>query len=88
MVATKLMQQVAEGKKSEEKQGLLEPLTAREKEVLLLLAQGMTNKEIASDLFITERTVKFHVSSILRKMDKGNRTEAVRTAVELGFVEI
>ena len=82
------MQQVAGAEQIDKTTGLIEPLTAREQEVLQLLAQGMTNKEIASELVITERTVKFHVSSILRKMDKGNRTEAVRTAVELGLIKI
>jgi len=88
VVATKLMQQVVEAGKSDRDPGLVEPLTPREEEVLQLLAQGKTNKEIASELVITERTVKFHVSSILRKMDRGNRTEAVRLAVELGLVKI
>ena len=88
IVAKKLMQQVAGAEQIDKTTGLIEPLTAREQEVLQLLAQGMTNKEIASELVITERTVKFHVSSILRKMDKGNRTEAVRTAVELGLIKI
>jgi NarL family two-component system response regulator LiaR len=88
IVAKKLMQQVAGAERIDKTTGLIEPLTAREQEVLQLLAQGMTNKEIASELVITERTVKFHVSSILRKMDKGNRTEAARTAVELGLVKI
>jgi DNA-binding NarL/FixJ family response regulator len=88
VVATKLMQQVAEAGKSDRDPGLPEPLTPREEEVLQLLAQGKTNKEIGSELVITERTVKFHVSSILRKMDRGNRTEAVRLAVELGLVKI
>lgn len=88
VVATKLMRQVAHNEQPENQHALLEPLTSREKEVLHLLAQGMTNKEIASELFITERTVKFHVSSILRKLDRGNRTEAVRTALELGLVEL
>lgn len=88
VVATKLMQQVADADRPDRVPGLLEPLTRREEEVLELLAQGKTNKEIASELVITERTVKFHVSSILRKMDRGNRTEAVRLAVELGLVKI
>lgn len=88
VVATKLMRQVASAEAAEDEQNLLEPLTPRETEVLQLLAQGKTNKEIASELVITERTVKFHVSSILRKFDRGNRTEAVRTALELGLIEI
>ena len=63
-------------------------LTARELEVLELLAKGMTNKEIAAKLVITVRTVKFHVSSIMRKLDAGNRTEAVLTAAERGIIEM
>jgi DNA-binding NarL/FixJ family response regulator len=88
VIARKLMQQVTDSRKSDQKKALFEPLTPREEEVLQLLALGKTNKEIASQLVITERTVKFHVSSILRKLDKGNRTEAVRAAVELGLVQI
>ena len=63
-------------------------LTARELEVLELLAKGMTNKEIAAKLVITVPTVKFHVSSIMRKLDAGNRTEAVLTAAERGIIEM
>lgn len=88
VVATKLMRQVANKEQPDDEHIPLEPLTPREREVLQLLAQGMTNKEIASELVITERTVKFHVSSILRKFDRGNRTEAVRTALELGLIEL
>jgi NarL family two-component system response regulator LiaR len=88
VVATKLMRQVADKERAEDQLGVPEALTPREKEVLQLLAQGMTNKEIASVLVITERTVKFHVSSILQKFDRGNRTEAVRTALELGLIEL
>lgn len=57
-----------------------EPLTPREQEVLSLIAQGLPNKEIAARLVITERTVKFHVSAIMSKLDATNRTEAVALA--------
>jgi DNA-binding NarL/FixJ family response regulator len=63
-------------------------LTPREMEVLHLLARGKNNKEIAASLLITERTVKFHVSSILKKLNAGNRTEAVTYAVGQGLVEL
>jgi two-component system, NarL family, response regulator LiaR len=63
-------------------------LTGRETEVLRLLARGKHNKEIAADLQITERTVKFHVSSILKKLHAGNRTEAVMQAVGQGLVDL
>lgn len=62
-------------------------LTRREREVLSLLGQGKTNKEIAESLVISERTVKYHVSSILAKLGAGNRTEAVSYAARLGFIE-
>lgn len=64
-----------------------EALTAREQEVLALLAVGLPNKEIGDRLTITERTVKFHVSSILGKLGASNRTEAVSIAVQQGLIE-
>lgn len=54
----------------------LEQLSAREKEVLQLIATGYSNKEIAAELYITERTVKNHVNSILRSLDLRDRTQA------------
>jgi DNA-binding NarL/FixJ family response regulator len=65
-----------------------ESLTERELEVLHLLAKGRQNKEIANELWISERTVKFHVSAILAKLQVGNRTEAVGKAAQLGLVEL
>ena len=62
-------------------------LTPRELEVLRLMARGLQNKEIANELVISERTVKFHVSSILQKLDAGNRTEAVTIAIQQGMVD-
>lgn len=63
-------------------------LTEREREVLGLLAQGLQNKEIAARLIISERTVKFHVSSVLTKLGASNRTEAVAFAVQRGLIEL
>jgi len=84
VVASKLMRHVS----SQAQQPVRSRLTARELEALDLLANGMTNKEIAAELVITVRTVKFHVSSILRKLEAGNRTEAVRIAAERGIIDL
>lgn len=63
-----------------------EPLTAREREVLQLLAQGIPNKQIAQRLGISEHTVKFHVSAIMTKLGAASRTEAVTTAARRGLL--
>jgi len=65
-----------------------ESLTEREIEVLALLAQGMPNKEIAIRLTISERTAKFHVSSIMGKLGATNRTEAVSLAAQKGLITL
>ena len=65
-----------------------EALTERELEVLALLAQGMPNKEIAIRLIISERTAKFHVSSIMGKLGATNRTEAVSLAAQRGLITL
>jgi DNA-binding NarL/FixJ family response regulator len=64
-----------------------EALSARELEVLELIALGLPNKEIGGRLAISERTVKFHVSSILAKLGASNRTEAVAVAVQQQLIE-
>ena len=56
--------------------------------MLRQLAKGRQNKEIATELWISERTVKFHVSAILAKLGVGNRTEAVSKAAQLGLIEL
>lgn len=63
-------------------------LTSRERDVLSLLAKGLANKQIAAELGTTERTIKFHVSSILAKLDVSNRTEAVTVAVSRGLISL
>jgi DNA-binding NarL/FixJ family response regulator len=65
-----------------------EPLTARESEILALLANGSGNKEIAGRLHISEHTVKFHVSSILAKLGAATRTEAVSRGYRVGLIVI
>ncbi|NLH97295.1 MAG: response regulator transcription factor [Clostridiaceae bacterium] len=57
-------------------------LTAREREVLKLIAEGMINKEIATKLYISEKTVKNHVSSIFRKLNVSDRTQAAIYAIK------
>lgn len=64
----------------------LASLTPRELEVLQLLAEGLTNKEISYRLGISEHTVKFHVNAILGKLDAQSRTEAVTQAMRLGLI--
>jgi two-component system, NarL family, sensor kinase len=64
------------------------PLTNRERETLALVKKGYTNKEIAEQLFISERTVKFHISSILSKLLARTRTEAVETAIQRGLLGV
>ena len=59
------------------------PLTQREKDVLLLVKKGYTNKEIAQELYVTEFTVKSHVSSIFKKLQVPNRTRAILTAMQM-----
>jgi DNA-binding NarL/FixJ family response regulator len=65
-----------------------EALTARETEVLELLARGRANKQIASSLYVSEKTVKAHVSSILMKLGVKSRTQAALHAVRTGVVNI
>jgi DNA-binding NarL/FixJ family response regulator len=65
----------------------IEPLTDRERDVLRLLGQGMSNKEIGSALFITERTARTYVSNILGKLGLASRTQAALWAVEHKLAE-
>jgi NarL family two-component system response regulator LiaR len=62
-------------------------LTAREMEVLMLVAQGLSNADIAEKLFITERTVKAHVSNLLGKLHLSDRTQAAIYAWREGLME-
>ena len=63
-------------------------LTARELEVLALLAEGIPNKAIARRLGISDHTVKFHVGSVLAKLDAASRTEAVRIGARRGLIAL
>lgn len=67
---------------------LPEPLTAREKEVLHKMAEGLANKQIALELGISEHTVKFHLSALYAKFGVASRTEAVKRGIELGLISL
>lgn len=67
-------------------EGMIEPLSDREREVLVMLAQGIANKEIADKLHIAEGTVKNHVSNILGKLQAQNRTQAADIARKRGLI--
>ncbi len=67
---------------------LAEDLTTRENEVVQLLAEGLSNKQIAGRLDISEHTAKFHIGRILEKLDSDTRTEAVVRAVRYGLVAL
>jgi DNA-binding NarL/FixJ family response regulator len=66
----------------------LEKLTDREEEILKLLAAGLSNKEIAQQLSLSEGTVKNHISAILAKLHANDRTQAVLTALKRGLVDL
>jgi len=63
-------------------------LTARELEVLKLLAKGLTNKQIASALGISDNTVRNHINSIIEKLEVSDRTEASTTAIQRGIIDV
>ena len=65
-----------------------EPLTPREIQVLELLAEGLPNKGIADRLGISDQTVKFHIASIMGKLDASNRVDTVRRAVRRGLLSL
>jgi DNA-binding NarL/FixJ family response regulator len=63
-------------------------LSPRELEVLFLVAKGFTNKEVAQQLFISDKTARNHVTSFLLKLDANDRTQAVTTAIERGLIRV
>jgi two-component system, NarL family, response regulator YdfI len=73
---------------SDDEAELSEEITPRETEVLRMMAEGLINKEIASQLAISEHTVKFHISSILEKLGASTRTEAVTLGIRRGLIPI
>lgn len=78
----------AGGDKAVEYRKPLHLLTKRECQVLQLLADGKSNRAVAETLYISEKTVKNHVSNILQKMNVNDRTQAVVTAIKKGWVEV
>jgi DNA-binding NarL/FixJ family response regulator len=66
----------------------ISPLTPREAQVLGYIAKGYLNKQIASELFLSEQTIKNHVTSILRKLDANARTQAVVNAIKRGLIDV
>jgi DNA-binding NarL/FixJ family response regulator len=67
---------------------VIENLTPREMETLEMLAEGLSNKQIAARLGISEHTAKFHVNSILGKLDAATRTEAVMRGIRAGLLKV
>ena len=88
LLKPELLQQVLsyQDKPSASKKEIVNPLSARELEVLTMVADGARNKEIAHELNITERTVKAHLSHIFNKLDVDSRAAAVGTAVKAGIL--
>ncbi len=84
-IARKLMQELS---RPPEKPPTPDPLTEREMEVLCLVAQGKSNREIADDLTVTEGTVRVHVSSILSKLHLASRTQATLYALREGLASL
>jgi len=86
-IARKVLQELSHPGGGGEKQ-TADPLTEREMEVLRLIAQGMSNKEIASALFVAEWTVRSHVSNILGKLHLASRTQAALYALRSGLASL
>lgn len=85
-IAAKLMQVITQGGPARGEQA--EALTDREREILQLMARGAANKEIAAQLFISENTVKTHVSNLFQKLGARDRTEAVTRALARGLITL
>jgi DNA-binding NarL/FixJ family response regulator len=88
VIAAKIIKEFSQPKKgTSEGMDIEEDLTARESEILHLVVEGMTNKEIASALNISENTVKIHLRNILEKLHLQNRIQAAVYAVRQGLVD-
>ncbi|HET8846256.1 MAG TPA: LuxR C-terminal-related transcriptional regulator [Ktedonobacteraceae bacterium] len=87
-LAARLLARAGEQERNKNGTSLQESLTAREQEVLQLLARGLRNKEIAARLFVSERTVNFHLANIYAKLQVSGRTEALSRALEQGLLKV
>lgn len=87
-VIEKLLRRAVSQSAKIEEQKIKEPLTAREKELLKLVAAGMSNKEIAAKLCLSIRTVKAHLSNIFNKMGVASRSEALIMALKAGLIAL
>ncbi len=85
-LASKLLREFARLKETWQERGTDDELTEREKDVLIQVAQGATNKEIAAALYISGNTVSFHMKNILTKLHLRNRSQVVAWALEHGFL--
>lgn len=89
LVLTRIAQSLESLQKSLDEEVLSQtnPFTKREKEILEYVSQGFTNRDIASALLLSEKTIEFHLKSILNKTEAANRTEAVRSALKNKWIE-
>lgn len=85
-ITRKLMQQVSQARNSSQENSI-EELTGREREVIRLVAEGRSNREIAQELFISEKTVKTHISNLLGKLNLEHRTQLAIYAIKNKLVE-
>lgn len=86
-LALRVIQEMGKEPKSKPASPTADPLTSRELEILRLVAQGLTNQEIAEQFVVSERTVRTHVSNILGKLHLANRTQAALYALREGIAD-
>jgi len=87
-VGPSLSRRGPESSDGQSREPLIESLTAREQDVLALVADGLSNRDVAAALAISDHTVKFHLASIFGKLGVSTRTEAVQRGLRLGVIQI
>lgn len=87
-LATRLVQDYLKRADADEKPGIYSELTPREQEVLVLIAEGMTNAEIADKLVISTKTVDRHRENLMRKLNMHNRIDLVKYAIRTGLIDL